>query len=72
LGCDVEIQKLKSQIVDLQQKLQSATVIEVVPIFSTTLEKKYLRKQELENEVHKLKGQFVEVRSQLKLRKGRT
>jgi hypothetical protein len=69
LGCDMEIQKLKSQIVDLQQKLQSTTVIEVVPILSATSEKQYLREQELENEVQKLRGQLVEVRSQLKSEK---
>jgi len=56
LGCDIEIQKLKSQIVDLQQKLQSTTVIEVVPILSISLEKQYLREQEIENEVQKLRG----------------
>jgi hypothetical protein len=61
LGCDMEIQNLKSQIVDLKQKLQSTTVIEVVPILSTTSEKQYLREQELENEVEKLRGQLDEV-----------
>jgi hypothetical protein len=66
LGCDIEIQNLKSQIVDLQQKLHSTTVIEAVPILSTTSEKQYLREQQLENEVVKLRGQLVEVRSQLK------
>ena len=56
MGFDAKIQKLKSQIVDLQQKLQSTTVIEVVPILSISLEKQYLREQEIENEVQKLRG----------------
>jgi hypothetical protein len=69
LGCDVEIQMLKSQIVDLQQKLQSTTVIEVVPILFAASEKQYLREQELENEVQKLRGQLADVRSKLKTEK---
>ena len=66
LGCKTEIHKLKSQIVDLQQKLQSTIVIEVVSILYVASEKQYLREQELENEVQKLKGQMVQVQSQLK------
>jgi predicted nuclease with TOPRIM domain len=66
LGCDVDIQKLKSKIVDFQQKLKSTIVMEVVSILSATLEKQYLRKKYLDNEIKKIKGQLVEVQSQLK------
>jgi hypothetical protein len=59
LGCDAEIQMLKSQIVDLQQKLQSTTVIEAVPILFVASEKQYLREKELENEVQKLRVNWL-------------
>jgi hypothetical protein len=68
----MEIQNLKSQIVDLQHKLQSTTIIEAVPILSTTSEKQYLREQQLENEVEKLKGQLVESSIPTEITKGRS
>jgi hypothetical protein len=37
-----------------------------VPNLSTTLEKQYVREQELENEVEKIMGQLAKVRSLLK------
>jgi hypothetical protein len=45
LGCDMDIQMLKSQIVDLQQKLQSRKVIDAVPILFVASEKQYLREK---------------------------
>jgi len=66
----MDIQNLKSQIVGLQQKLQSTTIIEVVSILSNASEKQYLMEQHLENEVEKIRGQLFEFQSQMKSEKG--
>jgi hypothetical protein len=40
-----------------------------VPIFSVASKKQYLREQEFDNEVQKIRGQLVDVRSKRKIEK---
>ena len=60
LGCNSEIEKLKSQIVSKKQKsiLQSVSLL-------YTLDKNYLREQQFEQEVQNLRIKLVELKSDL-------
>ena len=64
LGCDMEIQTLKSTIVDLEKKLKvPATAMTAIPILPNETES---REKEQEKEIHNLKRELTEVKNQLK------
>ena len=63
LGCDMEIQTLKSRIVDLRKELQGLVVVTVtITIIPNEIE---LRAEEQEKEIRKLKVELDEVTNQV-------
>jgi len=63
VGCDDTIQKLKSTIVDLQEKLQGLGSV-MVAIHVIPNETK-MKTKEQEKEINKLKVELVEVKKEL-------
>ena len=64
LGCDMEIQTLKSRIVDLEKELKGpAPAMSAIPVLPN---KTKLREKEQEKEIHNLKCELTEVKNQLK------
>ena len=64
LGCDMEIQTLKSRIADLEKELKGPTAM-MSAILVLPNETKVREKQK-EKEIHTLKRELTEVKNQLK------
>ena len=64
LGCDMEIQTLKSTIVDLEKELKGpAIVMSEIPVLPNETK---LREKEQEKEIHNLKRELTKIKNQLK------
>ena len=64
LGCDMEIQTLKSRIADLEKELKGpAAAMSAIPILPN---KTKLREKGQEKEIHNLKCELTDVKNQLK------
>ena len=64
LGCDMEIQTLKSTIADLEKELKGPAA--AMSVFLVLPNKTKLRAKEQEKEIHNLKHELTEVKNQLK------
>jgi len=64
LGCDMEIQTLKSRIADLEKELKGPAA--AMSVFLVLPNKTKLRAKEQEKEIHNLKHELTEVKNQLK------
>ena len=64
LGCDMEIQTLKSTIVDLEKELKGpAATMTAIPVLPNETKS---REKEKEKEIHNLKCELTKVKNQLK------
>ena len=64
LGCDMEIQTLKSKIDDLEKELKGpATAMSAILVLPNETK---LRAKEQEKEIHNLKRELIEFKNQLK------
>ena len=61
LGCDMEIQTLKSTIADLEKELKGpVAAMSAIPVLPNETE---LREKEQEKEIHNLKHELTEVKN---------